>query len=140
VAAVLEGDLRDKQYFVTGRLTTAIFRDDCRFRDPTNDIVGLARYLTALGLLFDPANSRVRLLSIAVTGPREVRAKWTLGGYLLLPWKPFVPAFEGESVYSLDEEGLIALQDQTWSVSAFDALRQTFTPTGGPDAPGAASV
>eukprot|EP00955_Chlamydomonas_euryale_P095079 364912-Chlamydomonas_euryale.AAC.11 len=30
-----------------------------RFVDPTNDVTGLGRYVTALGLLFDPQLSRV---------------------------------------------------------------------------------
>ncbi len=132
--AILARDLQEGQYFVTGALTTEVWADDCRFRDPTNNVVGLARYITALGLLFDPASSRVELLSAAVTGPREVTATWTLGGYLKLPWRPYVPPFEGRSVYTLNADGLIVLQDQTWSISALEALRQTFTPTAGPPA------
>jgi hypothetical protein len=31
---------------VTGDLTPEVFADDCRFRDPTNDVSGLSRYLT----------------------------------------------------------------------------------------------
>jgi hypothetical protein len=37
-------------------------------------------------------------------------------------------------VYTLNEAGLIVLQDQTWSISALEALRETFTPTPGPPA------
>ena len=92
--AVIARDLAEGQYFVTGTLTTDIFADDC-FRDPTNDIVGLQRYVRALGLLFDPATSRVELLGCTATGPSEVTATWTLGGYLKLPWHPYVPPFEG---------------------------------------------
>ena len=78
----LERDLRDGQYFVTGNLTREIFADDCRFTDPTNDVVGLSRYLTALGLLFDPATSSVDLYDIKVTSPDTVEADWQLQGYL----------------------------------------------------------
>ena len=131
---MLAADLAEGQYFVTGRLSQDVFADDCRFRDPTNDIVGLARYLKALGILFDPAHARVTLLSCAATGPRQVTATWTLGGYLQLPWHPYVPPFQGCCVYTLDERGLVVLQDQTWSISAAEALRETFTPTAGPPA------
>jgi hypothetical protein len=37
-------------------------------------------------------------------------------------------------VYTLNDDGLIVLQDQTWSISALEALRETFTPTAGPPA------
>jgi hypothetical protein len=34
-------------------------------------------------------------------------------------------------VYQLNAEGLIELQDQTWSISSFKALAESFTPTPG---------
>ena len=103
-----------------------------RFKDPTNDIVGLSRYLTALTLLFDPASSSVQLRRIAVVAPREIEAVFVLGGYLKLPWKPYVKPFEGTVRYSLNESGLVQTQSQTWAVSAAEALLETFTPTRGP--------
>ena len=131
IKSILEADLAVNQYFVTGKLSTEIFSDDCRFIDPTNDIVGLSRYLTALTLLFDPASSSVQLKRIAVVGPRRIEAVFVLGGYLKFPWKPFVKPFEGTVTYALNEDGLVETQSQTWTVSALDALLETFTPTMG---------
>ena len=120
------------QYFInSGGLTTAVFTDDCRFKDPTTDVVGLQRYLAAVDILFDPASSRVTLLSCTATGPREVTATWTLQGYLKLPWRPYVPPFRGTAVYTLDDRGLVVQQEETWEISAWDALRETLTPTPG---------
>ena len=33
--------------------------------------------------------------SIEVTGPSTIEANWTLGGTLLLPWKPTIQRFDG---------------------------------------------
>lgn len=129
VAEVLRRDLAVGQYFVTGDLTREIFADDCRFVDPTNDVTGLSKYLTALGVLFDPAFSKVELLSIRVTGPRTVEADWRLGGYLVFPWNPRVEPFEGHTVYTLNGDGLVSEQRQTWSISGATALIESFTPT-----------
>ena len=63
--------------------------------DPTNTTAGLSRYIAALGLLFDPAVSFVRLLSIAPTGPRTVEAAFQLGGYLRFPWHPRIEPVTG---------------------------------------------
>ena len=41
-------------YPISGDLTPEIFRDDCRFIDPTNDVTSLAKYRKALTILFDP--------------------------------------------------------------------------------------
>jgi hypothetical protein len=104
-------------------------------QDPTNDVTGLSRYLAALSLLFDPAYSGVKLLSIRVTGPNTIYAEWMLGGYLnarFFPWRPRVEAFRGTATYTLNEAGLVAVQEETWDISAFEALRETFTPSFGP--------
>ena len=40
-------------------LLRQVFKDDCRFVDPTNDVSSLSRYKKALCILFDPAESKV---------------------------------------------------------------------------------
>ena len=130
VAAILKEDLVTGQYFVTGNLTREVFDDNCRFKDPTNDVKGLSRYLTALGLLFDPKDSFVRLTSISVTSPTTVETDGTLEGYLRFPWHPRVDPYEFHTTYTLDPTtGLIVDQSQTWSISGAKALAETFTPT-----------
>ncbi|CAI6004392.1 unnamed protein product [Closterium sp. NIES-64] len=74
VKDIIARDISEGQYFVTGDLTASIYRDDCRFKDPTNDTSGLARYLAAVSILFDPAFSKQELLSIAVTSDKSVTA------------------------------------------------------------------
>lgn len=39
----------------------------------------------------------------------------------------------GHTVYTLNQEGIIQTQQQQWSISAAEALLETFTPTAGPD-------
>lgn len=90
------------------------------------------RYLTALGLLFDPATSSVELFNIAVTGPNTVEADWSLQGYLRFPWHPRVEPYEGHTVYTVGlESGVIESQVQTWNISGAKALVESFTPTSG---------
>lgn len=38
-------------------------------------------------------------------------------------------------MYTLNEEGLVAVQAQTWNISPAEALKETFTPTFGPRLP-----
>ena len=128
VADLLALNLTEGQYFITGDLRQEIFDDNCRFIDPTNDIVGLSRYMKALTLLFDASHSAVKLQDIKVTGEKEIMAHWVLGGYLKFPWHPRVAPFQGKTVYTLGKDGLIINQDQTWSISSFEALRESFTP------------
>ncbi|KAL3145504.1 hypothetical protein ABBQ32_003328 [Trebouxia sp. C0010 RCD-2024] len=129
VKDVLRRDLSEGQYFVTGNLTPEVFADDCRFVDPTNDVTGLSRYRKALTILFDPERSEVKLKQIQVSGPASIEADWTLGGYLKLPWQPYVDTIDGHTVYTLNDAGLIQKQEQQWSISAWTALKQSFTPS-----------
>ena len=130
VAKILESDLTKGQYFVTGNLTREVFDDKCRFKDPTNDVVGLSRYLTALGLLFDPKDSAVTLQNIEVTSLTTIETDGTLEGYLKFPWHPRVEPYTFHTIYTLDSQtGLIVEQSQTWSITGTKAIAETFTPT-----------
>lgn len=84
------GPITAGQYFVTGDLSAQIFDDGCRFRDPTNDIKGLSRYLRALAILFDPEYSGVKLLSIRVADENTIEASWILGAPPPLPPPSFL--------------------------------------------------
>ena len=70
----------------------------CRFVDPTNDVTGLSRYRKALTILFDPDRSEVKLKQIRVSGSDIIEADWTLGGYLKLPWQPYIDTIDGHTV------------------------------------------
>ena len=68
--------------------------------DPTNDVTGLSRYRKALTILFDPDRSEVKLKQIRVSGSAMIEADWTLGGYLKLPWQPYIDTINGHTVSS----------------------------------------
>lgn len=70
----------------------------------------------------------VRVFACALTRTVEAAANCSLH-----PLPPSRSA--GHTVYTLSADGLIVSQEQTWSVSALEALRETFTPTSGPRAP-----
>mmetsp|Transcript_14098 Transcript_14098/g.32283 ORF Transcript_14098/g.32283 Transcript_14098/m.32283 type:complete len:226 (+) Transcript_14098:3-680(+) len=130
VKDLIYASLTDGQYFVNPQgLDTAIFADDCRFVDPTNDVTGLSRYLKALSLLFDSSVSQVSDVSLRVSGPAEIKGEYVLSGSLKFPWKPCIPPYRGFVTYTLDREtNLIRKQEQTWSISAEEALKETFSP------------
>mmetsp|Transcript_4853 Transcript_4853/g.5397 ORF Transcript_4853/g.5397 Transcript_4853/m.5397 type:complete len:439 (-) Transcript_4853:95-1411(-) len=120
-------------YFLTGDLSLDIFKDDCVFSDPTNQVASLSRYQNALKILFDPAVSQVQLVSPLVINEQKktISGRIRSRGYLKLPWKPFVSAYETDIVYTIDgTTGLISQQDQVWdSKSTYKALKETFTPS-----------
>eukprot|EP00245_Coleochaete_scutata_P003909 TRINITY_DN15961_c0_g1_i1.p1 TRINITY_DN15961_c0_g1~~TRINITY_DN15961_c0_g1_i1.p1 ORF type:complete len:252 (+),score=43.32 TRINITY_DN15961_c0_g1_i1:27-782(+) len=129
IKGIIAGDIAERQYFITGKLTTAIFSENCRFKDPTNDTTGLRKYLDVVNILFDPATSSHELISIEVNSPNTILAKWRLGGYLQFPWRPRVVPFEGSTLYTVGDEGLIVSHEEKWGISPITALIEAVTPS-----------
>jgi hypothetical protein len=135
----------DKGYYITGRLNTTMYRDDCLFDWPDPDMLvrGLRKYLNAASHLFDHATSSAKLLSLGTKRIADnndddddatsmiVVARWKLQGVLHLPWHPKLPIWTGSTTYHFDEDGLIQLYEESWDISvlqAFDiSVLQAFT-------------
>jgi len=130
-AEVLSRDLGEREYFVTGRLTTEIFDNQCEFVDPTNDTTGPENYLRALRVLFDPARSSVRLLEdIEVINESTLRGVAVLEGVLKLPWKPRISPTTVTVTYTRDPNtGLITKQSESWDRQPLSALIEIFKPS-----------
>lgn len=128
---LVEGSTGQGGYFISGDIPTQIFRDDCKFIDPTNSVSSLSRYQKALTILFDPDQSYVNLLKPLEIdeSKKEITARIRSGGILLLPWSPKISSYESTIKYTIDENGLIESQIQEWSVSPFQALKESFTPS-----------
>ena len=64
ICDVIREDFEARQYYVTGRLTKAIYSDDCFFDapDPDMPVTGLRKYVDAVSHLFEHRSSRVDLL------------------------------------------------------------------------------
>jgi hypothetical protein len=119
----------NKSYYITGKLNTTIYRDDCLFDGPDPDmpVRGLRKYLNAASQLFDQHKSFTKLLSLEVQG-NVIVADWKMSGVLMLPWHPSIPEWTGRTTYHRDENGLIYKHDETWDMSVFQAFLRTFWP------------
>lgn len=129
---VIRSDWREdshKGYYVTGRLTTAVYRDDVIFDGPDPDmpVRGLRKYLNAASQLFDQQQTVSELLSLDVIDGVIV-ARWRMKGVLRLPWRPAVPEWSGTTSYYTDEHGLIYRHEETWDKSVIQAFLQTLCP------------
>ena len=118
-----------KGYYVTGKLTTAIYRDDCLFLGPDPDmpIKGLRKYVGVAAHLFDVEQSRATLKSLDIVDNTLV-ARWQLRGILKLPWRPHLPTFSGATTYHFDEEGLVEKHEESWDMTVAHAFCHTLFP------------
>jgi hypothetical protein len=132
LADVIRKDWREenkKGYYVTGRLTANIYRDDCLFDGPDPDmpIRGIRKYMNAASQLFEYKSTTSELLSLHINEGTAV-AKWRFNGTMRLPWKPKLPEFTGTTTYFIDSSGLIYKHIETWDISVFQAFVQVFLP------------
>lgn len=143
----------NKGYYITGKVNTAIYRNDCYFNSPDPDmpIIGLNKYINAASQLFDYKTSTCQLLSIQQYIPNInnnddhdiilsnrndndsndnniiIEAKWCMNGVLRLPFLPTLPTVTGTTYYYLDYMGLITKHIETWdNINAIQAFYQTF--------------
>lgn len=127
----------NKGYYITGRLNSTIYRDDCLFDGPDPDmpVLGLRKYLNAASQLFDPKTSRATLLDIHIVendlgkhGGGVIQVSWMLEGVLMLPWHPTLPRWTGWTNYHVDQDGLIAFHEEGWDIDVVEAFVKTLTP------------
>ena len=129
----------NKGYYITGRLNSTVYKDDCLFDGPDPDmpVRGLRKYLAAATHLFDSSQSSAELLSLDVIPGSEdqgkfgngvIIAKWKIEGVLMLPWRPKVHPWTGHTKYHIDEDGLIALHEEKWDISVIEAFFGTAFP------------
>ena len=127
----------NKGYYITGRLNTTIYRDDCLFDGPDPDmpVRGLRKYINAASHLFDHATSTAELLSLEPSLDSHgddsnpvIVARWRLQGVLHLPWHPKLPTWTGRTTYHFDDQGLIYQHAEEWDISVAQAFLETLWP------------
>lgn len=125
-----------KGYYITGKLNSTIYRDDCLFDGPDPDmpVRGLRKYLAAASQLFDSKESSAQLLELksfdkhGKYGYGMIEARWRIEGKLMLPWKPIIKPWTGWTKYHIDKDGMIAFHEEGWDISVFEAFVGTMFP------------
>ena len=127
VMAVVRRDFEEGSYYVSGKLSQAVYDDACFFDGPDPDfpVRSLQRYSDALSGLFDPEMSSIELVAMEGVDDSSFVAHWRLSGHLKLPWRPAIKPYAGATRYELNSDGLICSHTEAWSISAVDAFVST---------------
>lgn len=127
----------NKGYYITGRLNSTIYRDDCLFSgpDPDQPVRGLRKYLAAASNLFDSSKSFATLTDVSLveddlsdSNAKVIQVRWRMEGVLMLPWRPKIKPWSGWTRYHLDDEGLILHHEEGWDISVLQAFVGTILP------------
>jgi hypothetical protein len=131
LAAVLDAELYDKEWFVTGKVNPIYFADTFRFQDPDVKLDGIEAYARGVNKLFDQVTSRAEIISTVVnaTVPNTLTCTWRLSGKVDvgpgLNIKPYLVFTD----FTVDpESGLILFQEDRFDIPQWDILLSALFP------------
>ena len=131
LAAMLDYELYEKEWFVTGLVNPAYFDPAFVFEDPDVKLTGIEEYARGVRRLFDQATSRAGIISCVVnsTIPNTITVTWRLSGRVNigpgLPIKPYICYTD----FTIDEgSGLVTKQEDRFDVPGWDILLSALFP------------
>ena len=131
LAKVLDAELIEKEWFVTGKVNPIYFDDNFQFQDPDVKLTGIEEYARGVLKLFDQSTSRAQIISSVVntTIPDTITVTWRLSGDVNigpgLPIKPYICYTD----FTVDNEsGLITFQEDRFDVPGWDILLSALFP------------
>jgi hypothetical protein len=131
LAAMLDYELYEKEWFVTGLVNPTYFDPAFVFEDPDVKLTGIEEYARGVRRLFDQATSRAGIISCVVnsTIPNTITVTWRLSGRVNigpgLPIKPYICYTD----LTVDEgSGLVTMQEDRFDVPGWDILLSALFP------------
>ena len=131
LAEVLDYELYNKEWFVTGNVNPIYFNDKFQFQDPDVKLTGIEEYARGVYKLFDQSSSRAEIISTVVnsTIPNTITVTWRLSGGVSigpgLTIKPYIVYTD----FTIDEDsGLIVFQEDRFSTPGWDILLSAVFP------------
>ena len=132
LAAILDYELYNKEWFVTGNVNPIYFADDFEFQDPDVQLSGIEDYARGVYKLFDQSCSRVEIISTEVNpslGPNIITVTWRLSGKVSIGPGLTIKPYVCYSDLTVDEDsGLIVRQEDRFSVPQWDILLSALFP------------
>lgn len=133
LAKVLDYELYNKEWFVTGNVNPVYFSDDFEFQDPDVKLTGIENYAIGVNKLFNQKTSRAQIQKVEVNPNKEntITVTWRLSGNVKigpgegLPIKPYICYTD----FKVDpESGLIVFQEDRFDIPQWDILLSALFP------------
>jgi hypothetical protein len=127
LASVLDEELLEKEWFVTGMVNPIYFADEFAFQDPDVALTGIEDYARGVVKIFDQETSRAEIVSTVVNGTDTITCTWRLSGKVNigpgLNIKPYI-------VYTdfTVKDGLIVFQQDRFDLPTWDILLSALFP------------
>lgn len=131
LASVLERELIQKEWFVTGNVQPKYFSNNFSFQDPDVKVKGIEAYARGVNKIFSQKDARAEIIAVRVndTIPDTITAAWRLSGSVNLGFglklKPFI-VYTDFRICSSD--GLIIFQEDRFDIKGYDIVLSSLFP------------
>mmetsp|Transcript_14998 Transcript_14998/g.19004 ORF Transcript_14998/g.19004 Transcript_14998/m.19004 type:complete len:275 (+) Transcript_14998:67-891(+) len=130
LASMLDAELYEREWFVTGNVNPIYFSDEFEFQDPDVKLSGIEEYAKGVNKLFDQETSRAEIISTVVNEntPNTITVTWRLSGKVNigpgLTIKPYICYTD----FKVDSDGLIVFQEDRFDIEQWDILLSALFP------------
>lgn len=128
LARILDAELYEKQWFVTGNVVPQYFSNDFSFQDPDVQVNGIQEYARGVAKIFDET-CVADILSTVVSSSNTITCTWRLSGRVNigpgLTIKPYIVYTD----FTVDTNtGLIVFQEDRFDIPGWDILLSSLFP------------
>lgn len=118
---IIKSDILDKQFLVTGDLTSSVYRDTATFTDEI-DTYTKEKWTKGTQKLFVSEKSDVRLVGDVEVSPEKVEFRFDEDLMFRIPFRPVV-SLTGKVVLKRDEAGFITSYQEFWDQDTISVLK-----------------
>jgi hypothetical protein len=130
-AAILDAELYEREWFVTGNVNPIYFSNDFMFQDPDVRLEGIEKYARGVNKLFNQESSRAEIISTVVSPDtlNTITCTWRLSGAADIgPGLTIKPYIVYTDLKVDPESGLIVFQEDRFDVPQWDILLSSLFP------------
>uniref|UniRef100_A0A7S4ITU2 Uncharacterized protein n=1 Tax=Odontella aurita TaxID=265563 RepID=A0A7S4ITU2_9STRA len=132
LAEILDFELSEREWFVTGNVNPIYFADEFRFQDPDVKVDGIEDYARGVRKLFDQKTSRAEIISTSANpsvGPDVITVKWRLSGRVNIGPGLVIKPYVCYTDFKVDlSTGLIVFQEDRFDIPGYDILISAILP------------
>lgn len=131
LAKILDYELYNKEWFVTGNVNPIYFSDDFEFQDPDVKLTGIENYARGVNKLFDQETSRAQIMSVVVNEEKDntITVTWRLSGGVKIGGGLAIKPYICYTDLKVDEDsGLVVFQEDEFDIPQWDILLSALFP------------
>jgi hypothetical protein len=128
LAAKLDQELYEKEWFVTGNVNPSYFSSDFEFQDPDVKVSGIEDYARGVYKIFNQETSRAEIISTEVVSPNTMTVTWRLSGKVNIGPGLNIKPYLVYTDLTVDGNGLICFQEDRFDIPGWDILLSALFP------------